>query len=268
MLITPQYPVSPGTMARNASTAEHPFALDGLVRAYVAGIAPSGHGLSPSKENASLVGSPAVSAQEWTLASASVQYLSVPPPVIGTGDFTLAVWMRSTGDGEDHAVKLGDTVLNQAVGIYRNGATSLRCGFHAGTEIILDTVITSGWRFVVLTGGGGNLISAYIDGQVVEEDTATTYDLASAYCYLGSSQLAYAAGLWDGGLDCLLIYDRRFSRSEQANLYDITRNDRTAWARRKPIHIPYAPAPAVGGGGIRNPRGGPMSLRNPLGRAS
>ena len=114
------------------------------------------------------------------------------------------------------------------------------------------------------------MLNFYFDGKF--DKTASTSgnsDVTAGSLYIGCWRNgASTINEADMSIDGVMVHNRAFIASEAKQLYEATKNDRTAWARRRSISIPYAPAAApVGGGGIRNPMGGPMRLRQPLGAA-
>jgi len=126
------------------------------------------------------------------------------------------------------------------------------------------------WHQVWFVVDGGNFHRSYVDGVVDETaqtkdvNHKTTFKIGKAY----TGALPDTARYFQGQMADFRIYNRIVLPAEVIHDYEITREAVTAWARRKPIKIPYTPAPAVGGGGgIRNPMGGPMRLRTPMGAA-
>ena len=256
MLITPQYPVSPGTMARNASTAEHPFIWKGNNGSWAAGIDPSAHDLSGRGHNGTFVGNVSYS-----------QFVGFP------------AWVY---DGTSDAITTGATSLNPPFSylawVNPNSLVQYRC--------IVGSSGTAG-QFLLSGGAVGDLaylwnntaaeynwasgvtlpINIWSLVALVMEPTSTTVYMrnASGYSTASRTSITNAAAtlgviqigqdravsdhVWSGGIGQASIFSRVLSAWEFNRYYELTSQDRTAWARRKPLSIPYAPAAAPAGGG-------------------
>ena len=255
-----KYPVSPGTMARNASTAEHPFALDGLVGAWGAGIDPSAHdlsghgGIGTVNGGVTLAGTDAGRAWDFDGIDG---YISIASSAVPTGQdppTTRCFWVyqRTRTNGVNSAV------LDQIKGA--NEGFVIQCATVSSSDFLFTDSVNSAnnisttlptlntWVHVTFTMDVGKKWNYYLDGALVANGTfSQTIQLDSNAISIGrrtSGVIAY----YDGLIDDVRVYDVEQSSDWVMRNYLLGLTGRYAWARRKPIQIPYEPAAAPAGG--------------------
>ncbi|TWU32242.1 LamG-like jellyroll fold domain-containing protein [Novipirellula artificiosorum] len=144
------------------------------------------------------------------------------PPPLGTGQFTLAVFVyleSKTPDGTvatnirgaegNFELALDDKCRLQ--GTIRDRSGQLRSVTSAAFLPL------RAWRLIVMKADGDHL-RVYVDGQLVASvPCATVATSATETVWFGTD--AEGAGLWDGRIDELAMFDQALSDSEIAGLY-------------------------------------------------
>ena len=250
MLITPQYPVSPGTMTRNASTAEHPQFWKGLVGSWGASIDPSAHDLSGYGNDGSFV-SAVTNTRTLGIACwdfvGSGDYIDTGAPVVPAGDWTVMAWINpDVSQVQDIIGQWKSASAARFEFAHFSGVMNIYIG---GSQIAFSSAspTVGAWTHCAATRRG-SAITMYMNGvadgtgsssQTIEQDTTTT---------IGTLSVATVTQDYNGQISDVLISGNAWNASDIAKHYRLTSQDRTAWARRKQLFIPHAPAAAPAGG--------------------
>ena len=251
--------------ARNASTAEYPFIWKGLVGAWGASIDPAAHDLSGYGHNGTVTSTIETHAgqggKSWNFdnvvdekidcgAHAALQAQATP--------LTVSAWIKCHGDYTTTQSFLtcafGGSLVNWALEFGRtaNKFTWLNNNnaIHLTSAISLSD---DDWHHVLMSRSGVTsawVLNFYFDGKF--DKTASTSgnsDVTAGSLYIGCWRNGVSTiNEADMSIDGVMVHNRAFIASEAKQLYEATKNDRTAWARRRSIPIPYAPAAAPAGG--------------------
>ena len=144
------------------------------------------------------------------------------PPPLGTGHFTLAVfiYLESETPGGTVATNIQGAEGNFVLALDDKGQLQATIRDRGGQ---LQSVTSAAflplreWRFIVMTADGDHL-RVYVDGQLVASvPCAMMAASGSGTIWFGTD--AEGTGLWDGRIDELAMFDRALSDSEIAGLH-------------------------------------------------
>ena len=272
MLITPQYPVRPGTMARNASTAKYPNLQRGLAGAYVPAVQASGTEMmnlanSPDGWSDTTTHSGADLVGNGFVLDASGDYVggvtSAKAFAWEARIFTVMVIFDLLTSADQSGVLCGygsgwdsngEWALRQRVsfGANRNFSFTYRAFSSAGDCLWTDVFPrTLGYNSIAMSKPTVSAIpadtfKAWVNGVYVGTPGSNTNPIVSldeSFSPVGHN--GYATHDDAKILATYVWMDRELAQSEIASVHA----DYLAPLRRKPIHIPYAPAAAAAGGG-------------------
>jgi hypothetical protein len=144
------------------------------------------------------------------------------PPPLGTGQFTLAVfiYLESQSPGGTVATNIRGTKGNFELALDDTGCLQATIRDRTGR---LRSVASSAflplrtWRFIVMTADGDQL-RMYVDGQLVAATPcAMVAASATETVWFGTDD--GGTRLWDGRIDELAMFDKALSDSEIARLH-------------------------------------------------
>jgi len=194
-----------------------------------------------------------------------------PPSLrLESSPFTINVWALDTAGGRaifTRGVSRGSNV-DRSVDLFDNGTIVLFLG-SKDSSVIFDVratrptlnephMLTGTWDGTTNTDGA----KLYFDGVLVDSDTSSGATLNADMDWNLGGFRDDGAFEWLGRGDDWSIRNRAWSASEVAQYYNLSRQGYPGLLNR--IRTPRFVA-AAAGAGIRNPFGGPMVLRNPLG---
>ncbi len=146
------------------------------------------------------------------------------PPPLGTGHFTLAVflYLESETPGSTVATNIHGAEGNFALALDDKGQLQATIRDRDGqlrsvaSEVLLPL---KAWRFIVMTADGDHL-RIFEDGQLVASvPCAMMAASGSETVWFGTD--AEGVGLWNGRIDELAMYDKALTDSEIANLHQV-----------------------------------------------
>lgn len=144
------------------------------------------------------------------------------PPPLGTGQFTLAVfvYLETRSPDATVATNILDEEGNFALSLDDDGVLKATVRNRDGElrSIASDAVLTlTTWRHIVVTADGGQL-RIYEDGQLVASgECGMMANSDSETVWFGTD--ADGFGLWNGRIDELALFDKALSDKDIADLY-------------------------------------------------
>jgi hypothetical protein len=150
------------------------------------------------------------------------------PPPLGTGDFTLAVfvYLESQAPGGTVATNIHGAAGNFGLALDDKGRlqATIRRGDGALRAVTGDALLPlTTWRHLVMTADGSQL-KIYEDGQLVAKTPCTKMAASeSEAVWFGTD--AGGLGLWNGRIDELALFDRALSEKDIGDLYQAAREE-------------------------------------------
>ena len=260
MLITPQYPVSPGTMARNASTAEHPYFFHDAQSCYIPSVALLKNlvGNSYPLDIQSTVELPTTKyGTAIDCDGAALDYFARATQPTGLGSLTYNVWFRADAVGST-VYLCGTQNGGSDGGRYLRLNASSQLQFEVAGDAIDaanggTTLVTGSWYLGTgVKDAAKDEIRLYLNGISDATPVSTsgvTYAADLTNWHIGSRPDFPDTLEFDGQISFVSVHKRAWNANEVRDFYRATVRDHREILRRKPLSIPYAPAAAAAGGG-------------------
>ena len=157
----------------------------------------------------------------------SIQIASAPENTLGTNNFSISTWFKSSSSDEmfmwtKSSTNCGDTEVGPSIGFRQSNDGSLSVVADLSNIYTLNSSVAVNdglWHFAVLVREN-NAMTLYLDGRVevtisidLDADFTTRLDL-----YIGGTSLC--GNFYNGDIDEFSIYDQALSGAEISELYD------------------------------------------------
>lgn len=178
-------------------------------------------------------------------------------------DLTISIWFNSsTGDSPHRIFDLAEAA---AVGMQlRFGAAGVARVTEGGApELLSANAMNDGVDHQAVVTRKGTTFTLYVDGVQEASDTGTVNTFTRLY--LAQRSDLQAGRFYPGLLDRVIVHSRALTSNEVLQDYLLSRLGNQGLLNRIESRLSVEAAVVAAGAGIRNPFGGPMVLRNPLG---